>query len=207
MNAELCNQIFEKSITDYHQYDSVEQPINNPYPADSKEHLIYLKNWIDTVQWHYEDLIRDPDIKPQDGMDLKRLIDKSNQHRTDIVEQIDDWFLAEFKSAESQPNAQLNTESPAWVVDRLSILALKIYHMQEQVDRKDVDESHKAKQQQKLDVLLEQRTDLSQSFDDLIADIKSGKRLMKVYRQMKLYNDPATNPVLYGNKKPETRNQ
>lgn len=207
MNAQLCNQIFEKSIADYHQYDRVEQPINNPYAADSKENLIYLKNWIDTVQWHYEDLIRDPNIDPKDGMDLKRLIDKSNQHRTDIVEQIDDWFLEEFKSIAHQADAQLNTESPAWVVDRLSILALKIYHMQEQVDRKDANESHKEKQQQKLDILLEQRNDLSQSFNDLIADIKSGKRLMKVYRQMKLYNDPTTNPVLYGNQKPETRNQ
>ncbi len=207
MNAQLCNEIFEKSIVDYHEYDSVEQPINNPFSTNSKEHLIYLKNWIDTVQWHYEDLIRDPHIDPKDGMNLKRLIDKSNQHRTDIVEQIDDWFLEEFKNTSGQPDAQLNTESPAWVVDRLSILALKIYHMQEQVDRKDADQSHKAKQQQKLDVLLEQRTDLSTSFDDLIADIKSGKRLMKVYRQMKLYNDPTTNPVLYRNQKLATRNQ
>lgn len=197
MKADHCNEIFNKSIVDYHRIDSVDQPIINPYANEGIDHLLYLKNWIDTVQWHYEDLIRDPDIDPKAGMDLKRLIDASNQRRTDVVEQIDDWFLQEFSGIEVNDDAELNTESPAWVIDRLSILALKIYHMQEQVNRSDTDNTHVQKHKQKLAVLLAQQTDLSESFDNLVTAIKSGIKKMKVYRQMKLYNDPETNPILY----------
>ncbi len=200
MKADHCSQIFNQAIADYHIKDTVDQNINNPYPNDSLDHLLYLKNWIDTVQWHYEDLIRDPEIDPAKGMALKRLIDASNQHRTDVVEQIDDWFLQTFSAVTSKDNAELNTESPAWVVDRLSILALKIYHMVEQVNRDDVDVAHIDKHQRKLTVLLEQKSDLSESFDNLLEAIESGKKRMKVYRQMKLYNDPDTNPILYKKK-------
>ena len=192
-------KIFEECIIRYHEFDSVEQEIHNPYEKDTIDYLLYLKCWVDTVQWHYEDLIRDPNIDPVKGMELKRLIDKSNQHRTDLVEQIDDYFLTQWADVEPADDAKVNSESPAWVVDRLSILALKIYHMQEQVARNDVDEAHRTKNAIKLAILLEQQVDLSTSFDQLLADIQSGIRRMKVYRQMKMYNDPTTNPVLYKN--------
>ena len=200
ITAKNCNNIFDKCIEHYHVLDTVDQPFENPPRESEIEQLLYHKCWIDTVQWHYEDLIRDPEIDPNEGMALKRLIDASNQRRTDMVEQIDDWFLAEFAGVDEDENATVNTESPAWVVDRLSILALKIYHMQEQVGRDNVDPDHILQAEAKLAVLLEQQTDLSTSFDQLLADIGSGRRTMKVYRQMKLYNDPATNPVLYKNK-------
>ena len=200
ISAENCNNLFGKCIEQYHIIDSVDQPYETPIQKRVIENLLYDKCWIDTVQWHYEDLIRDPEIDPIEGMALKRLIDASNQRRTDMVEQIDDWFLAEFDGIDASQSATVNTESPAWVVDRLSILALKIYHMQEQVERNNVDDSHVQQVQAKLAVLLEQQSDLSTSFDQLLDDIGSGRRKMKVYRQMKLYNDPATNPVLYKNK-------
>ena len=200
ISADQCFTVFNKCIDQYHVKDSVDQPLVNPYNQGSVEALLFHKCWIDTVQWHYEDLIRDPGIDPVGGMELKRKIDKSNQKRTDMVEQIDDWFLEGFKEVKANPDAKLNTESPAWVVDRLSILALKIYHMQEQANRNDVSKEHQQKSQARLHVLLEQKEDLSQSFDQLMKDIASGNRKMKVYRQMKLYNDPSTNPVLYGKK-------
>jgi chromosome segregation ATPase len=164
------------------------------------EYYLYVKNWIDTVQWHFEDIIRDPKIDPEAALVLKRRIDKSNQDRTDLVEMIDSYFLDKYKDVKVLPDATINTESPAWAVDRLSILALKIYHMREQVNRKDADAEHIAKCQQKLDVLLEQQKDLSTAIDQLLADIEAGRKYMKVYKQMKMYNDPSTNPILYGQK-------
>lgn len=195
--TEHSNQIFNKAILDYHIKDSVDTPISNPYDRDSIENRLYLKCWIDTVQWHYEDLIRDPHINPEDGMALKRRIDRSNQDRTDLVEQIDSYFRQLFSDVVPAPDATINTESPAWAVDRLSILALKIYHMREQVERADASEEHRHKCQDKLNVLLEQQVDLSTAIDQLLEDIRAGRKYMKVYRQMKMYNDPSTNPVLY----------
>lgn len=200
ISANQCFTVFTKCIDQYHIKDTVDQSLENPFDQGTVEALLFHKCWIDTVQWHFEDLIRDPQIDPVEGMELKRKIDKSNQKRTDMVEQIDDWFLEGFQDVEVKQDAKLNTESPAWVVDRLSILALKIYHMQEQASRDDVSEEHKQKSQARLNVLLEQKEDLSQSFDQLLEDIGAGIREMKVYRQMKLYNDPNTNPVLYGKK-------
>ena len=191
---------FNLAINDYHVKDNVDTAINNPYDRDSVENRLYLKCWIDTVQWHLEDIIRDEDINPVDALALKRRIDKSNQDRTDLVEQIDSYFYTKFHSVKCQDNATINTESPAWAIDRLSILALKIYHMQEQVDRTDASAEHKARCQQKLDVLLQQRTDLSTAIDQLLEDFEAGRKYMKVYKQMKMYNDPSTNPVLYGKK-------
>ena len=193
--------IFEESIRDYHIHDNVNQPINNPYPKDKIEHLLYLKNWIDTVQWHYEDIIRDPNIDPVEALKLKRKIDASNQQRTDMVEYIDSYFLDKYKNVAVQPNAKINSESPAWAIDRFSILALKIYHMNIEATREDATPEHKAKSQEKLNVLLEQKKDLSTAIDDLLADIESGNKYMKVYKQMKMYNDEELNPVLYQNKK------
>ena len=195
--TEKANQIFNQAIADYHLTDHVDTPIKNPYQKDSIEHSLYLKCWIDTVQWHLEDLIRDPHIDPTDALALKRRIDKSNQDRTDLVEEIDSWFRQYYSEVKVLPEARLNTESPAWAVDRLSILALKIYHMKEQVERTDAEPDHIARCQAKLDVLLEQQRDLSTAIDQLLEDISVGKKYMKVYRQMKMYNDPATNPVLY----------
>lgn len=200
VTAEACTGVFDQCIRQYHVLDTVDQPLNNPYSAGEFNNLLYHKCWIDTVQWHYEDLIRDPDIEPAAGMALKRLIDASNQQRTDMVEQIDDWFMAQFAGVGPAAGATINTESPAWVIDRLSILALKIYHMQEQANRTDADAAHRQRAKDKLAVLREQQTDLSTSFNQLLADIAAGRKVMKVYRQMKLYNDPATNPVLYKNK-------
>ncbi len=189
--------IFEQSIVDYHVHDDVDHPIQNPYQEGSIEAYLYVKNWIDTVQWHLEDLIRDPQIDPVAALALKRRIDKSNQDRTDLVEMIDSYFLTIYKDVEVKEDATINTESPAWAVDRMSILALKIYHMKEQVNRADASEEHRATCQKKLDVLLEQQKDLSGAIDQLIADIEAGRKYMKVYKQMKMYNDPSTNPVLY----------
>ncbi|WP_024990135.1 DUF4254 domain-containing protein [Segatella albensis] len=195
-----ANKIFNQAIADYHVKDNIDTPINNPFTIGSIENILYLKNWIDTVQWHFEDIIRDPNIDPVAGMNLKHRIDKSNQDRTDLVEQIDSYFLDKYKDVKPLANASINTESPAWAIDRLSILALKIYHMQEQVDRKDASEEHIAKCQAKLNILLEQQKDLSAAIDQLLDDIASGHKYMKVYRQMKMYNDKETNPILYGKK-------
>ncbi len=192
-----ANQIFNQVIKDYHLTDNVDTPIHNPYERGSIEYSLYLKCWIDTVQWHYEDLIRDPHINPEEALSLKRRIDQSNQDRTDLVENIDAYFRQYYSKVTPLPDARLNTESPAWAVDRLSILALKIYHMQEQVDRQDATAEHISKCQAKLNVLLEQQADLSLAIDQLLEDIEAGRKYMKVYRQMKMYNDPTTNPVLY----------
>ena len=192
-----ANSIFNQVISDYHLTDSVDTPIRNPYEQGTIEHSLYLKCWIDTVQWHFEDLIRDPQINPTEALVLKRRIDKSNQDRTDLVEEIDSYFRKVYSTVNPLPDARLNTESPAWAVDRLSILALKIYHMKEQVERKDADAAHIERCQLKLSVLLEQQVDLSTAIDQLLDDYQAGRKVMKVYRQMKMYNDPSTNPVLY----------
>ena len=192
-----ANEIFNQVIKDYHLTDNVDTPIQNPYDRESIEYSLYLKCWIDTVQWHYEDIIRDPHIDPIEALALKRRIDRSNQDRTDLVEEIDSYFRQYYSHVKPMDDARLNTESPAWAVDRLSILALKIYHMQEQVDRQDASSDHIAKCQAKLQVLLEQQKDLSLAIDQLLEDIEAGRKYMKVYRQMKMYNDPATNPILY----------
>ncbi len=199
--TELCNPIFEQTIRDYHLKDNVDTPIQNPFEMKSIEYYLYLKNWIDTVQWHLEDIIRDPQIDPVEALALKRRIDKSNQDRTDLVELIDSYFLDKYKSVKALPDASINTESPAWAVDRLSILALKIYHMRKEVERTDTDAAHHQQCETKLRILLEQQKDLSAAIDQLIADIEAGRKYMKVYKQMKMYNDPSLNPVLYGNKK------
>jgi hypothetical protein len=198
--SQLSIKIFKESIEKYHLIDQVDQAFENPYQADSLEYLLHRKNWIDTVQWHYEDLIRDPEIDPVEGMKLKRLIDASNQDRTDTVEYIDSYFLNQFKDVAVQEDATVNSESPAWALDRLSILELKIYHMDEEANRQEASESHREKCNAKLQVLLTQREDLGSSIDDLLQDIASGSKYMKVYKQMKMYNDEDTNPVLYKDK-------
>ncbi|WKW46040.1 DUF4254 domain-containing protein [Myroides sp. JBRI-B21084] len=201
MFAEFAFPVFEKSIVDYHKYDDVNHPIENPFEKGTIEHLLYAKNWVDTVQWHYEDIIRDPQIDPVAALVLKRKIDASNQVRTDMVEYIDSYFLDKYKNVQVKPNAKINTESPAWAIDRLSILALKIYHMQEEATRPDASTEHRAKCQEKLNVLLEQKQDMFTSISQLIDDIENGEKFMKVYKQMKMYNDEELNPVLYQNKK------
>ena len=195
--TKTANQVFSQAIRDYHLKDHVDTPINNPYDRDSIEFSLYLKCWIDTVQWHLEDIIRDPHIDPAEALGLKRRIDRSNQDRTYLVEEIDSYFRRLYADVNVLPEARLNTESPAWAVDRLSILALKIWHMKEQTERKDADAEHIARCKAKLNVLLEQQTDLSTAIDQLLEDIEAGRKYMKVYRQMKMYNDPATNPILY----------
>ncbi|WP_306012713.1 MULTISPECIES: DUF4254 domain-containing protein [unclassified Allomuricauda] len=200
MFSDFAFNIFQESIETYHIKDDVSQTFTNPYPKDQIEHLLYRKNWIDTVQWHYEDIIRDPEIEPKAALELKRKIDASNQDRTDLVEYIDSYFLNKYQSVQVKDNATINTESPAWAIDRLSILALKIYHMQEEVNRTDASAEHTQKCSEKLAVLLEQRKDLSTAIDQLLADIEAGNKYMKVYKQMKMYNDEELNPVLRGQK-------
>ncbi|RKR14762.1 uncharacterized protein DUF4254 [Maribacter vaceletii] len=200
MFSQFAFDIFEKSIQQYHVLDDVKQPFNNPYPKNEISHLLYRKNWIDTVQWHYEDIIRDPEINPEAALTLKRKIDASNQDRTDLVEYIDSYFLNKYQLVQVKENATINTESPAWAIDRLSILALKIYHMQEEVDRKDASKEHITTCTSKLNVLLEQKKDLTTAIDQLLLDIEEGSKFMKVYKQMKMYNDDELNPVLRGQK-------
>lgn len=197
----MANEVFDRSVADYHKTDHVDAPMTNPYDEGTFEAILYAKNWVDAVQWHLEDIIRDPEINPVEALALKRRIDKSNQVRTDMVEDIDTWYRTEFSGVTPQADATINTESPAWALDRLSILALKIWHMREQAEREDADEAHKQLCRSKLDVLLEQRRDLTEAIDSLLEDIEAGRKYMKVYRQMKMYNDPSTNPVLYGAKK------
>lgn len=197
MFAAHCNEIFDKAISDYHQHDNVDQLAVNPYTQGNIDFLLYQKNWIDTVQWHLEDIVRNPEISPVDGLALKRRIDASNQVRTDMVEYIDSYFLDKYKEVQAHSDASLNTESPAWAIDRLSILALKIYHMSIEANRTEADSTHLNACTKKLNILLEQRVDLSTAIDLLLEDIASGKKIMKVYKQMKMYNDPSLNPVLY----------
>ena len=198
--SETCYPVFEQAVDDYHKMDDVDSPIRNPYEEKSIKFYLYLKCWIDTVQWHLEDIIRDPNIEPVAALAIKRRIDKSNQDRTDLVELIDSYFLDKYKDVKVLPDATINTESPAWAIDRLSILFLKIYHMQSEVERPDISAAHLEACSQKLNVLLEQKKDLSAALDQLLEDIGNGHKYMKVYKQMKMYNDPSLNPVLYGKK-------
>lgn len=196
--SEQCYHIFEQATLAYHTTASVDAAVKNPYPVKSIEFYLYLKNWIDAVQWHLEDIIRNPQIEPVEALVIKRRIDKSNQDRTDLVELIDSFFLDKYKNVKVLNDATINTESPAWAIDRLSILELKIYHMEQEVRRQDASDEHRSKCQEKLNVLLEQKKDLSTALDQLLMDIRTGRKYMKVYKQMKMYNDPALNPVLYG---------
>lgn len=202
MFSDKANKIFQEVIEKYHEINTVGQEFNNPYDEQDQliEHLLFRKCWIDTVQWHYEDIIRDPNIDPVAALKLKRQIDASNQDRTDMVEYIDSYFLDKYKDVQANEEATINSESPAWAIDRLSILALKIYHMEEEANRTDASEDHKVKCQEKLNVLLEQRKDLSAAIDQLLLDIENGNKYMKVYKQMKMYNDEDLNPVLRGQK-------
>ena len=194
-------QVFDRSINDYHINDSIETEIKNPYSKDQFEYLLYQKNWIDTVQWHLEDIIRDPEIEPTEALKIKRVIDASNQKRTDLVEFIDGYFLNKYKDVKPNEKATLNSETIAWALDRLSILALKIFHMSEEANRESAEQPHKLSCQKKLDVLIEQKLDLSTAIDQLIEDIEKGNKYMKIYKQMKMYNDEELNPVLYKAKK------
>ena len=200
MFSTKANKIFKEVITKYHMINTVDQSFENPYDEDNQhiEHLLYRKCWIDTVQWHYEDIIRDPNIDPVSALVLKRKIDASNQDRTDMVEYIDSYFLDKFEGVKIKEDATINTESPAWGVDRLSILALKIFHMNEEATRDSASEEHRNACQTKLNILLEQRVDLSKAIDQLLQDISQGDKYMKVYKQMKMYNDDELNPVLRG---------
>nr|AOE10499.1 conserved hypothetical protein [uncultured bacterium] len=202
MFSNKANSIFQDVIASYNVLNSVDQPFENKYDKDQDliAHLLFRKCWIDTVQWAYEDIIRDPNIDPVGALKLKRMIDASNQDRTDTVEFIDSYFLTVYKDTKVIPGAKINSESPAWALDRLSILALKIYHMQLETVREDASESHQQNCLTKLNTLLEQRTDLSSAIDDLLEDISSGNKYMKVYKQMKMYNDDELNPVLRGTK-------
>lgn len=201
MFTENANCIFNRAIGDYHRWDDVDHAIDNPFERGSLDHLLYHKCWIDTVQWHLEDIIRDPAIDPAEALKIKRRIDRSNQDRTDMVEYVDSYLLEKYRDVRPAADARLNTETPAWAIDRLSILALKIYHMARETERTDVEEGHRAACRKKLEVLQTQQADLSRAIEELIEDIEAGRKYMKTYKQMKMYNDPALNPVLYGQKK------
>ncbi|MDR0206007.1 MAG: DUF4254 domain-containing protein [Bacteroidales bacterium] len=189
--------IFKQSVCDYHQFDCVEHPLQNPYSTGTFNALLYHKNWIDAVQWHLEDIIRNPEIDPMEALKIKRRIDVSNQDRTDMVEYLDSYFLDMYKDVKTDEDTPLNTETPAWAFDRLSILQLKIYHIEQEVKRSDASKEHIKKCQEKLDILLQQEIDLSTAIEQLLQDFAAGRKKMKVYKQMKMYNDPNLNPVLY----------
>ncbi|MDR0795185.1 MAG: DUF4254 domain-containing protein [Tannerella sp.] len=199
--SKRCVCVFEQATNDYHIQDDADTPVNNPFEAQSIAYYLYLKNWIDAVQWHLEDIIRDPEIMPEEAIVIKRRIDKSNQDRTDLVEWIDRYFLEKYKYVQINTEATINTESPAWAIDRLSILILKIYHMEQEVNRGDADAKHQKLCEEKLRILYEQQNDLTTALDQLLDDIEKGKKYMKLYKQMKMYNDPSLNPVLYKCKK------
>jgi hypothetical protein len=201
MFSKFCLKVFNQSIEDYHVKNSVNEIANNPYKKDDIEHLLYQKNWIDTVQWHLEDLIRDPEIDPIAALKLKRTIDYSNQQRTDLVEYIDSYFLDTYKKVDIKKEATFNSESPAWAIDRLSILSLKIFHMAEETTRSNASAAHVKNCQEKLDILNQQNQDLCKAIDQLLKDIESGEKYMRTYKQMKMYNDEDLNPVLYKSKK------
>lgn len=202
MITHTANRIFQEVIETYHEQDQLEPNLENPYDqqVDALEHLLHKKCLIDTIQWHYEDLIRDPDIEPKEALALKRKIDASNQERTDMVEYIDAHFLHKYSDVKPGKEATINTESPAWAIDRLSILALKIFHMREESNREDASKAHRLECEKKLGILLEQRDDLNAAIDTLVRDIEEGRKYMKVYKQMKMYNDDELNPVLRGQK-------
>ncbi len=201
MISKLCNEVFERAINDYHLYNDIDKAYENPFEEGTFDNVLYIKCWIDTAQWHMEDEIRNPSIDPVEALKWKRRIDSSNQERTDIVEVIDSYFLTKYKDVQPLETARINTESPAWAIDRLSILALKIYHMREETTRANVSEADLNQRKGKLAILLQQQIDLSLAIDELIEDIQNGEKYMKVYRQMKMYNDPELNPVLYNSKK------
>jgi len=198
--SERSNRIFTEATRLYHETDHVDAPMVNPYPEGTIENDLFLKNWIDAVQWHLEDIIRQPDIDCIEALALKRRIDKSNQDRTDLVERIDSYFFERFQNIVPVADAAINTESPAWAIDRLSILILKIWHMRVEVERLDATSEHRQQCLQKWETLQEQGRDLSSAIDQLLSDIQSGRRYMKVYKQMKMYNDPSLNPSLYTSK-------
>ena len=198
--TETCNKLFDDCVAAYHVTDDIDAPVANPYSAGSPEHTLWEKNLIDARQWHMEDIIRDPAIDPVAALELKRRIDRSNQERTDMVEEIDELFRRKYAGVAVLPDATINTETPAWAIDRLSILALKVYHMAAEVARTDASAEHIARCRGKLDILMQQREDLSGAIDTLLDDIAAGRKYMKVYKQMKMYNDADTNPVLYGAK-------
>lgn len=193
ISGEKFTKIFRESIEDWHK----NQESNNPYIGDSLEFILYNKNQIDTIQWHVEDEIRRIDILDKEIASLKRKIDSLNQQRTDLVEKLDDIFLNQFQLVVQTKDSRMNSETPAWLVDRMSILELKIYHMEEQTQRTDVSEEHRNTCANKLKVLLEQRADMILCMNQLIEDLTLGKKYMKVYRQMKMYNDKSLNPSLY----------
>ena len=197
MNANDFFAVFERQIVEYHKSDSVDAPTVNPYERESFEYLLWQKSYIDTVQWHLEDLIRPEDVEPVEALRLKRWIDRSNQQRTDMVERMDDWFMMQLREVRPAADARINTETPAWAIDRLSILALKIYHFGIEVNRKDASEEHQERCRAKYETLLTQRADLSQAIDDLLQELAEGRKVMRLYRQMKMYNDPSLNPMLY----------
>ena len=199
-DSQLLWAVFNRAIEHYHCIDSVDAPLDNPYETQKIEHYLFRKNWIDTVQWHLEDIIRNPDIDPVKALEVKRRIDKSNQDRTDLVEFIDDYLFDKFKHVEKRPDASINTETPAWAIDRLSILALKIYHMRCETVRTDASAEHVETCKRRLEILYSQQKDLSQAVDQLLEDIASGKKYIKTYKQMKMYNDPELNPELYSKK-------
>jgi hypothetical protein len=196
----LSNTIFNEATKLYHDTDHVDAPISNPYAPNTIEYDLFLKNWIDAVQWHLEDIIRNPNIDPVEALALKRRIDKSNQDRTDLVERIDSYFWGKYREVKPLADAVINTESPAWAIDRLSILILKIWHMRAEVEREGASVEHREQCRLKFEVLNEQCKDLSSAIDQLLGDIEAGRRYMKVYKQMKMYNDPALNPILYAKK-------
>jgi len=192
-----CLDIFKACTRDYHARDEVDAQEQNPYARGTMAALLYTKHWVDVVQWHLEDIIRDPEIDAGEALRVKRRIDELNQWRTELVELLDDRLAKEYEGVKLQPGARLNTESLAWAMDRLSILELKLFHMEQESCREGVPETHVQCCVDRVAVLAEQQADLMKAIDQLFEDLRTGRRYVRVYRQFKMYNDPMLNPVLY----------
>ena len=191
-------KLMERQLKEVEQWHE-ELPQDDSSESADFPSLVSAQHQVNFELWHQEDLARDPDVSDSKIAGVKRAIDVLNQRRNDLIEQLDQ-FLVNVLSRENvntTDQTELNSETPGSMIDRLSINALKIYHMNEEIQREDVAESHRKKCFGKLSVLQEQREDLRQCLDKLLVDLSTGKKRLKVYQQMKMYNDESLNPVLY----------
>ncbi len=195
ITSQICNKIFSKSLQAY-RCAMLDRPAEAIEGLSELERILYQKQQIDNEQWDLEDEIRNPKISSERGMELKRKIDKLNQERTDLVESLDDMIFDSMQGVDYQPNARISTETPAWAIDRLSILHIKIYRMSGEAVREDASAAHRAECRQKLVILERQLKDLSSAIDCLLEDMRNGRCQAKTYKQMKMYNDPELNPML-----------
>ena len=193
-----ASELLEQQLNEVAQWH-VKAPEPDYVEASDFPNLVSMQHYVNFELWHQEDMARDPDATDSKIAAVKRAIDVLNQRRNDMIEQMDQYLLDELqkKKINYTSETEMNSETPGSIIDRLSINALKIYHMDEEIQRLDVTDEHRKKCSGKLSVLQDQRNDLKKSLETLLADLSSGKKRLKVYQQMKMYNDENLNPVLY----------